>query len=150
MWDTYFSKGIDGRLNELAEYQCKDIDSYIGIGYAWNFPDANSLSDEYIVGKYFTADTIMPDEWANNGLVSRNIPASIIAKTQIKGSNFDNILNNAYILINDMTRKNGYRLDHTHFYWSEVYTWERFCKPMENSASEIILDWYMPCVKEDA
>lgn len=147
LWDVYFNKGVDKMLNELADFQCKDIEDYIGIGYARDFPDERSLGDEYIVGKYFTAATIMPDEWVKNGLVCRTIPRSIIAKAQIKGKSFDDILNNAYLLINDLSRKNGYRLDYTDFYWSEVYTWERYCEPSENGG-DIILDWYMPCVKE--
>ncbi|MCL2198262.1 MAG: AraC family transcriptional regulator [Defluviitaleaceae bacterium] len=150
LWDAYFGKGVDKLLNDLAQFQCTDIDSYIGIGYARDFPDEKSLGDEYIVGKYFTENTVMPSEWEKDGLVCRTIPTAVIAKAQIKGKNFDDILNSAYILINDIARKNGYRLDYTDFYWAEVYTWERFCKPMENGASEIILDWFMPCIKENS
>ena len=147
LWDVYFGKGVDKKLNELADFQCEDIDNYIGIGYARDFPDEKSLGDEYIVGKYFSANTVMPEEWVKDGLVCRIIPKSIIAKAQIKGKNFADILNNAYILINDISHKNGYRLDYTDFYWAEVYTWERYCEPSEKGG-EIILDWFMPCTKE--
>jgi AraC family transcriptional regulator len=142
LWDYYFNNGIDKKLNELESYFCTDIDPYIGIGYARDFPDEHSLGDEYIVGKYFKPNTCVP-----NGLTSRIIPKSIIAKAQIKGKNFDDILNNAYVLINDMAQKNGYKLDYSDFYWSEVYTLERFCEPSEKGG-EIILDRFMPCTKE--
>jgi RimJ/RimL family protein N-acetyltransferase len=34
------------------------------------------------------------------------------------------------------------------FLFSEVYTCERYCKPLDNDADDIILDWFMPCIKE--
>jgi AraC family transcriptional regulator len=43
--------------------------------------------------------------------------------------------------------KNGYKLDYSNFYWSEGYTYERYCKPTDNGKEELILDWYMPCIK---
>ena len=51
-----------------------------------------------------------------NDLTSKIIPKSIIAKAQIKGKNFDDILNNAYILISETVQKNGYKLDYSDFY----------------------------------
>jgi len=143
LWDVYFNSGADKKLNAMKDSQCKDIDENIGIGYARDFKSDSGLGDEYIVGKYFNPDTPIPD-----GLTGRIIPKGIIAKAQISGKNFDDILNNAYTLINDAAQKNGYRLDYSDFYWSEVYTCTRYCKPVENGADEIILDWFMPCVKE--
>lgn len=141
VWDYFFENGINAKLDELAGALCPDVEECIGIGYASDFPDEHSLGDEYIVGKYYLAGTPVPA-----GLTSKVIPKGIIAKAQIKGKNFNEILNNAFVLINNAAQQNGYRLDFDAFYWSEVYTIERYCKPAE-SGGELILDWYMPCHK---
>lgn len=144
MWKRYFAEGYSEKLGELSEYQCEDMtDDYIGIGYAADFKDDKSLGNEYIVGRYFKTDTPVPDN-----MISRLIPKGIVAKVQIKGKSLDNIINNAYILIKDMAGKNGYAIDHKNFYWSEVYTCERYCIPFESGKDELILDWYIPCLEE--
>lgn len=53
------------------------------------------------------------------------------------------LLNNSYVLINDMVQKNGYKLDYNNFYWLEVYTYERYCKPADSGKNELILDWHI-------
>jgi AraC family transcriptional regulator len=118
-------------------------EDYIGLGYASDFKDDVSLGDEYIIGRYFKPGTPVPDK-----MISKVIPKCMIAKAQIKGKNLDDIIYNAYILIREMAQKNGYRIDSDHFYWSEIYTWERYCSPFEKGSEELILDWYMPCIKE--
>jgi AraC family transcriptional regulator len=80
-------------------------------------------------------------------MISRIIPESTIVKAQIRGKTLDDIINHSYVLINDMVQKNGYRIDYQNFYWSEIYTSERYCKPFEDGKDELILDWYMPCIK---
>jgi SAM-dependent methyltransferase len=144
LWGKYFEGGYSEKLGELLEYQCEDItEDYIGIGYATDFKDDKSLGNEYIIGRYFNLGTPVPDY-----MTSRTIPKGIIAKAQVRGKNLDDIINNAYMLINDMVKRNGYSIDYRHFYWSEVYTYERYCIPADKGQGEIILDWYMPCIKE--
>ncbi len=144
LWRVYFEGGFSEELGRLEEYQCDDMaEDYIGIGYAADFMDDKSLGSEYIIGRYFKYGTHVPEN-----MVGRRIPKGTVVKAQIKGKNIDDIINHSYILINDMVQKNGYKLDYDNFYWSEVYTYERYCNPANNSAKELVLDWYMPCIKE--
>lgn len=144
IWGRFFEEGYADKLNKLEMYECEDMkEDYIGLGYATDFPDDKSLGNEYIVGRYFKLGTPVPEN-----MVSRIIPKGIIAKAQIKGKNLDDIIYNAYILIKDMCKKNGYKIDYNHFYWTEVYTIRRYVEPLEKGSSEIILDWFMPCIKE--
>lgn len=144
LWKIYFEDGYSKRLDELKEFQCDDMtEDYIGIGYATDFKDDTSLGEDYVIGRYFKHGTPVPENMAY-----KNIPKGTIVKAQVKGKNIDDIINNSYILINDMVKKNGYKLDYNNFYWSEVYTFERYCNPVNNGSDKLILDWYMPCVKE--
>lgn len=144
LWQKYFEEGHSQRLGELEQYQSEDMtEEYIGLGYASEFVDEKSLGNEYVIGKYFKPGTKVPE-----GMIGKIIPGGIVAKAQIRGKNLEDIINSAYILINDMATKNGYHLDYDNFYWAEVYTYERYCRPAENGESEIILDWYMPCKKD--
>jgi AraC family transcriptional regulator len=144
LWKAYFEGGFSEQLGKLEEYQCDDMtEDYMGIGYATDFIDDKSLGSEYVVGRYFKHGTPIPEN-----MVYRIIPKGTIVKAQIKGKNLDDIIYNSYILINDMVQKNGYKLDYNNFYWSEVYTYERYCNPADNGADDLILDWYMPCIKE--
>ncbi|SHO47763.1 helix-turn-helix transcriptional regulator [Anaerocolumna xylanovorans] len=144
LWKVYFEGEFSEKLGRLEEYQCDDMtEDYIGIGYAADFIDDKSLGSEYVVGRYFKCGTFVPEN-----MVCRIIPKGTVVKAQIKGKNIDDIIYNSYVLINDMVQKNGYKLDYNNFYWSEVYTYERYCNPANNGADELILDWYMPCIKE--
>lgn len=144
LWGRYFENGFAERLGELEAYQCEDMtEDYVGLGYATDFKDDKSLGNEYIIGRYFNVGTPVPEH-----MTSRIIPKGIIARAQVRGKSLDDIINNAYILINDMAKKNGYNIDYNHFYWAEVYTYERYCIPADKGQEELILDWYMPCTKE--
>lgn len=143
LWGIYFEDGYAKQLSELSDYHCSDMkEDYLGIGYACDFENEKSLGNVYLVGAYFNPKTPVPEN-----MISKIIPQGMVAKAQIKGENIDNIINNAYILISDMVQKNGYRLDYDNFYWSEVYTCERYGNPAHSGADELILDWYMPCIK---
>ncbi len=143
LWQKYFEEGHSERLGEMEQYESGEMkEEYIGLGYAAEFVDEKSLGNEYIIGRYFKPGTEIPPN-----MTGRLIPKGMVVKAQIKGKNLEDIINCAYILINGMAAKNGYRLDYHNFYWSEVYTNERYCKPAENGESEIVLDWYMPCKK---
>jgi AraC family transcriptional regulator len=143
LWKEYFEGGYSEKLGELEDYQCDDMtEDYIGLGYATDFQDDKSLGNEYIIGRYFRLGTMVPEN-----MISRIIPESTIVKAQIRGKTLDDIINHSYVLINDMVQKNGYQMDYQNFYWSEIYTSERYCKPFEDGKDELILDWYMPCMK---
>ncbi|MDF2487162.1 MAG: DNA-binding protein AraC-type [Herbinix sp.] len=143
LWGRYFEGGYSEQLGKLSDAQCDDMtEDYIGLGYACDFKNEKSLGDEYIIGRYYKLETPVP---AN--MISKIIPGGIIAKAQIRGKSLEDIINHAYILIRDMAQKNGYRLDYQNFYWTEVYTYERYCNPSEQGSKELILDWYMPCAK---
>jgi AraC family transcriptional regulator len=144
LWKEYFEGGYSEKLGELEDYQCDDMsEDYIGLGYATDFQDDKSLGNEYIVGRYFRLGTEVPDN-----MIGRIIPKGTIVKAQIRGKTLDDIINHSYVLINDMVQKNGFQIDYQNFYWSEVYTLERYCKPFEDGKDELILDWYMPCMKK--
>lgn len=143
LWDMFFSEGFDKKLFELNALQRADMDDYIGVGYMSDFSDENALGNEYIVGRYFSLNTPVPE-----GMTAKIIRKGTVAKARIKGANFEDILNSAYVLMEDMVKKNGYVLDYENFYWTEVYTCSRFCEPLEQGAREIICDWYMPCRKQ--
>ena len=144
LWGVYFEGGFANKLGELEDYLCEDMtEDYIGLGYATDFKDDKSLGNEYIIGGYYKLGTPVPEN-----MIGKIISKGTVVKAQVRGKNLDDILNNSYILINDMVQKNGYRLDYEHFYWTEVYTCERYCNPAESGAAELILDWYMPCIKE--
>lgn len=144
LWKIFFEDGCSERLGKLEEYQCDDMtEDYIGIGYATDFKDDTSLGEDYVIGRYFKHGTPVPENMAY-----RIIPKGTIVKAQVKGKNIDDIINNSYILIKDMVQKNGYKLDYNNFYWSEVYTFKKYCNPANNGTDELILDWYMPCIKE--
>jgi AraC family transcriptional regulator len=143
LWKEYFEGGYSEKLGDLEDYQCDDMnEDYIGLGYATDFQDDKSLGNEYIVGRYFRLGTKVPEN-----MIGRIIPEGTIVKAQIRGKTLDDIINHSYVLINDMVQKNGYRMDYQNFYWSEVYTSERYCKPFGDGKDGLILDWYMPCMR---
>lgn len=139
LWDVYFGQHFDDKLTELEGYQI-DMEDCIGLGYAADFPSDQELGETYIVGKFFKPGTPVPE-----GMIGRLIKGGTVVKAQIGGENFDDILNNAYLLISDMVPRNGYSLDYNEFYWIEFYTVSRFCIPMENKEKQIICEWIMPC-----
>ncbi|BCJ92559.1 AraC family transcriptional regulator [Anaerocolumna cellulosilytica] len=143
LWDVYFGQHFDDKLTRLKEYQV-GMEDCIGLGYSADFPSNKELGETYIVGKFFKADTPVPE-----GMTGRIIRGGTIVKAQIGAENFEDILNNAYLLIADMVPKNGYALDYEDFYWIEFYTVSRYCTAVENGAKQIICDWIMPCKKQE-
>lgn len=139
LWDIYFGQHFDDKLTELEDLQI-GMEDCIGLGYAADFTSDKDLGETYIVGKFFQLDTPIP-----KGMTSRIIKGRTIAKAQIGAENFDDILNNAYILISDIVSKNGYELEYNNFYWIEFYTVSRYCMAIESGAKQIICDWIMPC-----
>lgn len=143
LWDVYFGQHFDDKLTELKEYQI-GMDDCIGLGYTADFPSDKELGETYIVGKFFSPATPVPE-----GMIGRIIKGGTIVKAQIGAENFEDILNNAYLLISDMVPRNGYELNYDNFYWIEFYTVSRYCTAVENGAKQIICDWIMPCKSLD-
>ena len=141
LWKVFWEKGFDKELYGLKEHQV-GMEDCIGLGYMTDFTTETGLGDTYIVGKYFKLGTPIPE-----GMTGRLIRGGTIAKAQIGAKTLDDIISNAYILISNMTQKNGYKLDYENFYWLEFYTVSRFCDPLERNARQVVLDWHMPCKK---
>lgn len=139
LWDVYFNQHFDDRLTELISYQI-DMEDCIGLGYY--VPSDNASVDTYIVGKMFEIGTSIP-----KGMTGIIIKGGTIARAQIRANNFNNILDNAYLLMSDMVSKNGYELKYNDFYWIEFYTVSRYCKAIESGAKQVVCDWIMPCIK---
>lgn len=143
LWDIYFGQHFDDKLTELEEYQV-GMEDCIGLGFMTDFTADTDLGETYIIGKFFKIDTPIPE-----GMTSRIIKGRRIANAQIVAENFDDILNNAYLLLSNMLPKNGYTVDHNEFYWIEFYTVSRYCDAIENNNKQIICDWIMPCKRLD-
>lgn len=139
LWDVYFGDHFDDKLTKLEKYQI-GMEDCIGVGYAADFASDKELGETYIVGKFFQLGTPIPD-----GMVGSILKGRTIVKAQIGADNFNDILNNAYLLISDMVPKNGYALDYDDFYWIEFYTVSRYCNAIESGAKQLICDWIMPC-----
>jgi AraC family transcriptional regulator len=142
LWDIYFDQHFDDKLTALESNQV-GMEDCIGLGYMADFPSDKALGTTYIVGKLFRIGTPIPE-----GMTGRIIKGGTVVRAQIGGDNFDDILNNAFLLISDMAPRNGYTLDYERFYWIEFYTVSRFCDPLERGDKQIICDWIMPCRKE--
>lgn len=141
LWKVFWEREFDKKIYELREYQI-GMEDCIGLGYMTDFTSESGLGDTYMVGKYFSLGTPIPE-----GMTGRIIKGRTVAKAQIKAKTLDDMIGNAYLLISDMVQKNGYTLDYENFYWLEFYTLSRFCEPLEQGAEQVILDWQMPCKK---
>ena len=142
-WQEYFNSGASDRVEALASYVCQDIDAYAGLGYMTHFDEAGESFD-YVIGKFMTLDAPVPE-----GLVSHTVPEGIVAVARIKGE-FVDILNEAFFLMKEAIEKNGYVLGDGEFYWCDVYTYERYCEPIERGEKIVTLDYIMPCHKVNA
>lgn len=136
-WKDYFTSGTSEKIDSLNENVCTDIDDYVALGYMYNFDETGNIFD-YIIGKYVSLDTPVPES-----LISMEIPEGMISKSRIQGE-FNDILNNAYFLITEGIKKNGYAVDYSNFYWCDVYTYERYCEPINRGEKVLILDYFMP------
>lgn len=139
LWDVYFNQHFDDKLTELINDQI-GMEDCIGLGYS--IPSDDASEETYIVGKLFKIGTSVPE-----GMTGRIIKGGTIARAQIRANNFNNILDNAYLLMSDMISKNGYTLYYEDFFWIEFYTVSRYCRAIKSGAEQIICDWIMPCRK---
>lgn len=143
LWDVFWKGGYDQKLYELRD-SWVGMEDCIGLGYMTGFTDETGLGSVYLIGKYCRPGTPVPA-----GMTGRMITGTTIAKAQIKAANLDDIIQNAYLLIADMVPRNGYTLRYQDFYWSEVYTISRYCNAAKSGAEQVILDFYMPCIRNN-
>lgn len=141
MWHKFFSEGMSEKLNDIKSFETPMGIEYISLGFMRDFDDTGN-EFEYTIGKYYSIDSKIPKDF--NAI---DIPAGIVAHARIKGK-LNDILTDSYFLITDGLQKNGYRVDYENFYWCDVYTYEGYCTPIELGEEVVVLDYYMPCIKE--
>lgn len=138
-WGAAFKEGVFDKIAELEPWICRDIDNYIGLGHMSKFVDNDNF--QYIIGKFVEPDAPVPEK-----MYSENISAGTIAKIWIEADNLNDIIDCAYLLCSEAVEKTGYKIDHEHFYWCDVYTYERYCTPLEKG-QKVILDYLLPVIK---
>ncbi|WP_195575141.1 AraC family transcriptional regulator [Paenibacillus sp. 1001270B_150601_E10] len=136
-WGQCFEEGMYDKLLAMKEHIPTDIlDDYVG--YFREYDNADETF-KYVVGMFMNADAPVPE-----GCVGYDIPETLIAKAWIQGEEVE-IYNNAYFLITEALKQNGYEADWEQFYWCEVYTDARFGIPKSIGEKCLTLDYYMPC-----
>ncbi|MDD4295340.1 MAG: helix-turn-helix domain-containing protein [Ruminiclostridium sp.] len=138
-WCAAFKDGIFDEIAELEQWICKDIDDYIGLGHMSKFVDNDHF--QYIIGKFVEPNAPVPEK-----MYSENISAGTIAKVWIEGNSLNDIIDCAYLICSEAVEKTGYKIDHEHFYWCDVYTYERYCTPLEKG-QKVVLDYLLPVIK---
>ncbi len=136
-WQAFYqSNAINTLQSASLKKCCDDIEDNAGIGLMYNFADMNHF--DLIIGDFIAVDAEIP-----KGLFTRHIPAGTAAYIRIEGNNIPDILDSAYFLINEAVEKTGREIDHGQFYWGEIYTIERFCKPLERG-EKVTIDYLLP------
>ncbi len=138
-WGAAFKEGVFDKIAELEQWICRDIDNYIGLGHMSKFVDNDNF--QYIIGKFVEPDAPVPEK-----MYSENISAGTIAKIWIEADNINDIIDCAYLICSEAIEKTGYKIDHEHFYWCDVYTYERYCTPLEKG-QKVVLDYLLPVIK---
>ncbi|TLG72938.1 helix-turn-helix domain-containing protein [Culicoidibacter larvae] len=137
VWRDFFESDTIPKLNTLADSKCcDDIAANDGIGLMYNFKDM--LHFNIIIGDFVKPDTEIPE-----GLFVKQIPKGLTVQIQIEGNNLGEILESAYLLITEAVEKTDREIDHAHFYWCEVYTHERYSKPL-NQGKRVAIDYIVP------
>lgn len=134
-----FKEGVFDKIIEIERWVCKDIDNYIGLGHMSKFVSNDNF--QYIVGKFVELDAPVPEK-----MYTENIPSGTAAKIWIEADNLNDIIDCAYLICSEAIEKTGYRIDHQNFYWCDVYTYDRYCKPLEKG-QKVILDYFLPVIK---
>ncbi|MBE3554733.1 MAG: GyrI-like domain-containing protein, partial [Thermicanus sp.] len=127
------------KIAELEQWICKDIDDYVGLGHMSKFVDHDHF--QYIIGKFVEPEAPVPEK-----MYAENIPAGTVAKVWIEGDNLNDIIDCAYFICAEAIEKTGYKIDRENFYWCDVYTYDRYCTPLEKG-QKIILDYLLPVIK---
>lgn len=138
-WSSAFNEGLFNRFTEIENWIFKDIGNYVGLGHMSKFIGKDSF--QYIIGKLVQPDAPIPEN-----MYFQNISAGTVAKVWIEADNLNDIIDSAYLLCSEAIEKTGYRIDHENFYWCDVYTYDRYCNPLEKG-EKIILDYLVPVIK---
>ena len=139
-WGTAFENGLFDRLADLEPWVCRDIDPYQGLGHMSRFTDKDHF--QYIIGKCLQPDAPVPD-----GLHAEDIPAGTVAKIQIEADTLEEIIGNAFLLCSEAVEKTGWRIDHAHFYWCDIYTHARYIEPLANGR-KVTVDYLLPVLRD--
>lgn len=123
-WGAAFEEGVFDKIAEIERWICKDIDDYIGLGHMSKFVGKDNF--QYIIGKFVELDAPVPEK-----MYAENIPAGTVAKIWIEADNLNDIIDCAYLICSEAIEKTGYKIDHENFYWCDVYTYDRYCTPLE-------------------
>jgi AraC family transcriptional regulator len=139
-WGAAFKEGVLDRIQQQMDtWICKDLDDYIGLGHMSKFEGNDRF--QYIIGKFVEPDAPVPE-----ALDAEHIPAGTVAKVWIEADNLNDIIDGAYLICSEAIEKTGYIIDRNNFYWCDVYTYDRYCTPMEKG-QKIILDYLLPVIK---
>ncbi|WP_193726794.1 AraC family transcriptional regulator [Paenibacillus guangzhouensis] len=138
-WGSAFKEGVFDRLQEIDRWICKDLDDYIGLGHMSKFVGKENF--QYIIGKFVERDAPVPEK-----MYTENISAGTVAKIWIEADNLNDIIDSAYFICSEAIEKTGYKIDYDNFYWCDVYTYDRYCTPLEKG-QKIILDYLLPVIK---
>lgn len=139
-WGVAFKEGVFDKIKEIESWVCKDIDDYVGLGHMSKFVGNDSF--QYIIGKFVESDAPVPEK-----MYVENIPAGTVAKIWIEADNLNDIIASAYLICSEAIEKTGYKIDHDNFYWCDVYTYDRYCIPLEKG-QKVILDYFLPVIKD--
>ncbi|GIO41596.1 MULTISPECIES: helix-turn-helix domain-containing protein [Paenibacillus] len=138
-WGSAFNEGLFDKFSEIENWICKDIDNYVGLGHMSKFIGKDSF--QYIIGKFVQPDAPIPEN-----MYFQNISAGTVANVWIEADNLNDIIDSAYLICSEAIEKTGYKIDHENFYWCDVYTYDRYCTPLEKG-EKIILDYLLPVIK---
>lgn len=138
-WGTAFKEGLFDRFSEIEKWTCKDIDDYIGLGHMSKFVGKDNF--QYIIGKFVELDAPVPEN-----MYAENVSPGTVAKVWIEAENLNDIIDSAYSICTEAIEQTGYKVNHEDFYWCDVYTYKRYCIPLEKG-QKIILDYLLPVIK---
>lgn len=137
VWQDFFNGETVPKLNALSEFKdCDDIDENDGIGFMYGFEGKENF--DIIIGNLTKTSTQIPDD-----LFAKHVAGGLTAHIQIEGNNIADILDCAYLLITEAIEKTGKQIDYDNFYWCEVYTHERYCRPL-SKGEKVTIDYIMP------
>ncbi|GKX30417.1 hypothetical protein SH1V18_28970 [Vallitalea longa] len=139
LWNRCYSDGTFEKLINMNEYcPAETPDGYEGYIRDFNNEDGTFT---YLAGFFMKADTPVPPDYS-----SFEVPICTIAKVWIEGEEYD-ILTNAHKLSIEEINKHGYEIDWKNYFACEVYTEARYGIPKREGRKTLILDYYIPCIK---
>ncbi|WP_339272642.1 helix-turn-helix domain-containing protein [Paenibacillus sp. FSL K6-1330] len=139
-WGVAFNENLFDRFSEIEKWICKDIDDYIGLGHMSSFVGKDNF--QYIIGKFVELDAPVPEK-----MYAENISPGTVAKIWIEADNLNDIIDFGYFICSEAIEKTGYKIDHENFYWCDIYTYDRYCTPLEKG-QKVILDYLLPVIKD--